>query len=974
MGSEPKPTRISRRKFLNQVVGAGLVVGTTPFLPSGTIPAKAAGADPAQALPLKTPASGPMPPLPAENGWRGPMGIERIARLAPLGHQSPQAVSDDTVQWVQVDLGAPTLLDHIKLFPMIDFGLGSQNYPVRFRVEASADPNIASPIILADCTGADFPEPGDAVSHFPADKAKARYVRITVTRLRDRKFQLSKLEVWSGGKDVAEGCPVSDSVHGDLGRTPLTRVPRGQGEDVSTDNPGNIIPARQWRPVSYKAQAPIGGVRLGDGVLKTAMQDNIDYLLASNSVDELVRPFRERAGMPIPAGLKPPIEFWDTDLPGSNAGRFLMGAGNTLRWMEHPELRARMNAIVDGIVECQRADGYLMAYPEESIFYSERGAYTRSWVTHGLIEAGLAGHPKAFPALRRFYDWFDTCPYLPELLRRAGQGVQGMIANTRTYFTPIGKPEDLQVVQRFFQENYWMEQLAQRDPKAIWQYPYDHPHNYLITSLEPYLDQYRATGATKYWDAAKGGWDLYRDNWLHVGGSIAICEFSSYPPHSYYLHKQTGELCGSVFWARYNQRFHLLAPSEEKYVAEIEKSIYNNGLANQAGSKGIRYLSHLTGHKDTVTSHNTCCEGQGTRLLGSLPEYIYSTAKDGLYVNLFHASSIEWAQGSQNLKLAMETEFPFKPEVKLTLDTSNSVKSSIRVRIPTWASKPMPIHVNGKRAATGKPGTYVALDRAWKSGDVIEFTLPMEFQQTRYAGMDPGFGQERFALEYGPILMALVGKTGGGKGERLNLNSDDLAASLSPIPDQPLHFAVAGHTNHHYRPYWQVQEEEFTCYPVIGTSDSTTTEPAEAGNLALASLGAKAASDSEYANEPGGTARIIDDHFVSAGQEAHRWHSSLDTPHPHWIEVTLPQATKIGRVVIRFADPEGHPVDFDGIVRVNGKDKTIFQESNYADPLHYRATFKPITTDTFRLVIRASANPAFPNAAQISRIELYPPG
>jgi len=61
--------------------------------------------------------------------------------------------------------------------------------------------------------------------------------------------------------------------------------------------------------------------------------------------------------------------------------------------------------------------------------------------------------------------------------------------------------------------------------------------------------------------------------------------------------KRTGELCGSVFWVRFNQRFHLLAPSEEKYVAEIEKSIYNVGLANQVDSKGIRYLTHLEGTK-----------------------------------------------------------------------------------------------------------------------------------------------------------------------------------------------------------------------------------------------------------------------------------------------------------------------------------------------------------------------------------------
>ena len=179
--------------------------------------------------------------------------------------------------------------------------------------------------------------------------------------------------------------------------------------------------------------------------------------------------------------------------------------------------------------------------------------------------------------------------------------------------------------------------MAKRDEKAIWLYPYDRPHNYLITAIEPYLDLYRATGAKKYLDAATGGWDLYHSDREHVGGSIAICEGTDlYPPKSYYLHHSTGELCGSVFWAFFNQRFHLLYPEEEKYVTEIEKSIYNNLIANQIGDKGICYHAVLDGHKDLhndqPVSMSTCCEGQGTRMIGALPEFIYSIASDGVYV------------------------------------------------------------------------------------------------------------------------------------------------------------------------------------------------------------------------------------------------------------------------------------------------------------------------------------------------------
>ncbi|MCX6895465.1 MAG: glycoside hydrolase family 127 protein, partial [Verrucomicrobia bacterium] len=531
----------------------------------------------------------------------GPMGVERVARLTYAGYQSSSAgtndamrwvkgqpewagvprtaVTNDAAQWVQVDLGRSVPIDKIKLFPLVNWSAISAGFPARFKIEVSDDREFKAANLITDQTTADYPKPSDEVSVFPGAGKVGRYVRLTTTRLRDQKLALTKLEVWSGGKDVAQDCPTADSLKGNLGKINLTRRPRPQGEEVVTDNPNNIIPAERWQPVPYAAQSPLGGVHLGEGLFETAMQNNIAYLMNSFTFDELVREFRERAGKPCPPEMRKPHRFWETSLAGSNAGRFMMGAGNTLRWMEDSELRKRMNDIVDVIEECRQPNGYIMAYPDNTIFTSERAAYTRSWVTHGLIEAGFAGNPKAFNLLRGYYDWFDQNPYLPELLRRGAQGVQGMIANTRTYFTPIGKPEDLQVIQRYFQENYWLDELAKRQDKAIWQYPYAQPHNYLITSIEPYLDLYRATGNRHYLDASLGGWELYHDNWEHIGGSIAICEGflanETYPPHSNFLHLHTGELCGSVFWARFSQRFHLLYPDQEKYVGEIEKSIYN---------------------------------------------------------------------------------------------------------------------------------------------------------------------------------------------------------------------------------------------------------------------------------------------------------------------------------------------------------------------------------------------------------------
>ena len=75
-------------------------------------------------------------------------------------------------------------------------------------------------------------------------------------------------------------------------------------------------------------------------------------------------------------------------------------------------------------------------------------------------------------------------------------------------------------------------------------------------------------------------------------------------------------------------------------------------IANQVGDKGIRYHAVLVDHKDLDNNQyhcmSTCCEGQGTRMIGALPEFIYSIANDGVYVDLFAPSTIKFSTRGQD--------------------------------------------------------------------------------------------------------------------------------------------------------------------------------------------------------------------------------------------------------------------------------------------------------------------------------------
>lgn len=560
----------------------------------------------------------------------------------------------------------------------------------------------------------------------------------------------------------------------------------------------------EWKPVSNVANAPANGVTLQSGVIKdvfTRNINNLNHCFASPTYCD--------------------GEGWSKWLPASNEGRMLTGAANTLRWGERNDMRNIVNTIIKNIKNRVRADGYHNYYPESESFTlnsgtnSERKNYDRVFWTRGLMDAGKAGSSEAYAIARNFYNWFNVSPYLPDMLQ-GFNATNGLPGGGLIYHSPVGTPDDLVTTEKYFDQDYWIDELKNGQPLGISDYPGINPHCYELLGIEAFIDEYKATGLQKYIDAVKGGWEIYYQNFEHIGGSTAICESAYFPPKSYYVNSHTGELCGSVFWTNVNSKLLQLYPNEEKYAAEIEKSIYNVLLAAQDTNGFIRYHQHLHGTKENTACANTCCEVSSTGMISKLPEYIYSIAKDGLFVNLFVSSTITWSQGGSNITLSATTSFPENPDVAMTIATASKKAINIRIRVPSWAGREMVIYVNGKPAATGNPGTYVSLNRKWSDNDKISFSLPMSLTTVKYTGIDQVDGNmDRYALLYGPILMALQGPlTGPGKIPQITTTAADLPGLLTSVTGSPLRFTVKGYPSYKYVPYWQVSET-FTCFPII---------------------------------------------------------------------------------------------------------------------------------------------------------------
>lgn len=581
---------------------------------------------------------------------------------------------------------------------------------------------------------------------------------------------------------------------------------------------------KNWRPVSKGASMPTSGVSLNGGIFKTVFDRNIKYL-------KHCAPLKKYVDME---------SVWTNELAASTEGRMMAGIGNTLRWVEDEELEGVLDKLIADIKARTGDDGWCMPYPKSNYglhpgsMIDEDKNYDRVMFTRGLVAAGKAGNADALELLRNFYDYFDDCEYLPNMLR-GGLGTQGSLGTVLAYESPVGKPEDLYVNMRYYDMDWWLDALARRIPEAIYRYPLNRPHSYLIVSMESFLAQYAATGEQKYLDAVLGAWDIFNEHYRNVGGGICICEGPIYRPGNYTLEGDESshgvyENCGHVFWIELNARLLELFPNEEKYAAQIEETVYNMVIASQAENGFLRYHQLYNGKKWTASAFNTCCENMATGLIASLPQYVWSVADDGIYVNMYTSSDIKAEVGGKTAELTMESDFPYSSSVRITV---NRASGALYVRLPSWNGGDAEIFVNGASAGKGK-GCYFKLE-GLNDGDIITFTLSPEARLNRYEGETVVEGKERYALTYGPILFAAQGRLNfthtlaSGKTAStvsFNCSAEQLEAELK---QDGLTFTAEKY-GALFVPYMTVQNQTFAVFPVLErlTQPDPTDPPTQA--------------------------------------------------------------------------------------------------------------------------------------------------
>lgn len=135
------------------------------------------------------------------------------------GYHSQIVNKADEEKWVQLDLGNSQAVSEVRLLPAYDdfanIGAGF-GFPVRYRVQGANDPDFTKEVFtLLDATDRDQPNPGSLPVVAGGGKQSFRYLRLTATRLGERKddyiLALGEIEVIGSDreKNLAKGSVVS---------------------------------------------------------------------------------------------------------------------------------------------------------------------------------------------------------------------------------------------------------------------------------------------------------------------------------------------------------------------------------------------------------------------------------------------------------------------------------------------------------------------------------------------------------------------------------------------------------------------------------------------------------------------------------------------------------------------------------------------------------------------------------------------
>jgi hypothetical protein len=577
----------------------------------------------------------------------------------------------------------------------------------------------------------------------------------------------------------------------------------------------------------------ITDIKLLDGPFLHATELDIRTLLNYEPDRLLARFFTE-------AGLKPKASHymgWENEtLAGHSLGHYLSACSMMYQTTGDKRFLERVNYITDELKFLQDADssGYIGAFPNGKRIFEDEVAkgnirskgfdlngiwspfYTQHKILAGLRDAyRYCGNKKALEVEKKFADWIGRImipldsDQIQDVLRCEYGGINETLADL---YADTNNEKYLRLSELFYDKAILDSLKAGRDVL---------PGKHCNTNIPKLIGLsriYELTGDTSDRKAAEFFWHTVVSHHTYVTGGNGNKEYFG-PADSLRnrLGPETTESCNVYNMLKLTE--HLFEWEASPQTADFyERALFNHILSSQnpeTGNVTYNLSLEMGGFKAFQDPFDfTCCIGTGMENHSKYGRNIFYHNDNELYVFQYIASELKWKE--KGLTITQKTSYPEEQGSAFEFTCEKPVRVTFEIRYPGWAKQGIEISVNGTPGHIDqKPGSFVAIERTWKTGDRVDVNIPFTLRLESMPD-DP----KRVAVMYGPLLLA--GDLGPVSDSTLVNNVPVLVTKvrdpsvwMKPVDGKPNTFITINTGkpyNPEMRPFYSIYDRRYSVY------------------------------------------------------------------------------------------------------------------------------------------------------------------